>query len=408
VRLGGLRRLAWLPAVLVAGCAGGGAVVLPGVEGVPEGAPARGCEIPGGLGVEELGVSLAGLASGVPADSAALRALVEEAGEGLAVNLTMAPVRQQAAPIALEGVAGKTRCPIPDDRMHIAGRPPRLLVSAVSLLAEERLAQADRLLARRHFPEARAAFLAARAQEAVDRPFPEARVGDAYAAERRWGEALAIYRRLVQRFPWSFAARARLGWALQQTGRTKDALAELGRALALRPGDRQVRRWLALERLAGLQAPVPPPAERTSEPGQALWVVRPRPGEDERFLTDEARAYATCKEAFRSSPALRAVASGQEMPTWRWSPAEESVCTMLWIAAYRRHRERGRAADDALEGLWEIAQSGHLHERALFDVGGWAHPHAPALLDPQARARLFAFVARYRVWRREGAGWLFP
>jgi hypothetical protein len=130
-------------------------------------------------------------------------------------------------------------------------------------------------------------------------------------------------------------------------------------------------------------------------------VVR---GEGEHALA-EARAYASCKEAFRTSEALRVRATGLSGP-WRWSVGEETACTARWLAAYVKNRDQGRPAEPALDGLWQVLQAGLLDERSLFDVGGAVHAAAGALLDDERRERLFNFVGKYRAGPRESGGFL--
>jgi tetratricopeptide (TPR) repeat protein len=352
------------------------------------------------VGEEELGVSLARLSDEVPRTLVALQAYIEEHGGRPAVRLERRPPEPDRAP-ALAGVAGPASCAFDDEDLGRGGEPVRLSRPASFAALDERLDQAERALAGRQWPEARAA-LAAAARLSPTVPAHLLHLGDAYAAERRWGEAVRVYESAVAAFPWSASARFRLARALRVEGRIKDSITALARALALRPGSAELRRALLAERTAELVPALPPPAERESGAAGVLWVTR---GEGGEHALEEARTYAACKEAFRSSEDLRLRATGLRGP-WRWTVGEETACSALWLAAYTRHRDQGRPADPALDGLWQTAQNGQLDERSFFDVGGVAHAGVGALLDDQRRERLFSFVLTHRAGPREGSGFL--
>jgi tetratricopeptide (TPR) repeat protein len=360
------------------------------------------------LSTEELGFSLALPGAGVPRDLDELDELVEKLGGRPEIDLRPSP-KPLAARALLESVAGAPPARPDESWSSITRSPVRLRVRRPTPETLERLAEAEGHLRAGRYPEARAAFRAAARLEGDALPEPAAAIGDTYAWQGRWTEARGIYETVVRRFPWSARARARLGNADWHLERRSDAASELGRALALHPNDDTVRAWLSADRSTELVPSVLPPAQRAAGEEQ-VWILRPRSGSagDEVFLAHEAVAYASCKEAFRQSPELRRAVSGREFARWTWSPGEESVCAALWVRAYVTNRARGRAADPELDSLWETAAAGALVERALFDVGAPVFPSLPAFLDEGARARLFAFVARFRVTRREGVGWFGP
>ena len=125
---------------------------------------------------------------------------------------------------------------------------------------------------------------------------------------------------------------------------------------------------------------------------------------------EEARAYASCKEAFRVRPSLRAAVSGvREAEPWIWSIAEEELCSVLWLATYASRRGKpDRPTAAHLDDLITIAHAGFLPERSLFDVGARVHPHAATFLPAERQRRLFEFVARHRLVSAGGTGWLRP
>jgi tetratricopeptide (TPR) repeat protein len=352
------------------------------------------------VGPEELGFSLARLAAGVPHTTAGLQALVDEhAGP---VRLEHQPW-DPARPFPLASVAGTAPCALEEEWLARPLDPLRLVQPPRPPALDERLSAGAAALAAGQWPEARAAF---RAAERLAPGTPEAalRVADAYAAEGRWSQAGAAYGGLVGTFPWSSAVRLRLGQALRAEGRVTESVRSWARALALRPGSVELRRILEGDRAAELIPPVAPPAFRVEDAAGVRWVALDRPG----AAPDEAAAYARCKEAFRQSEALRLAAAGLDGARWRWSVAEETTCTVLWMAAYLAQRERGRLSDPDLDGLATVLQNGQIDERSLFDVGAPVHPQATAFLDEPARERLFQFVLTRRAGRGAGEGWLLP
>jgi tetratricopeptide (TPR) repeat protein len=254
-------------------------------------------------------------------------------------------------------------------------------------------------------PEARVAFAAAGAEEPA---LPDAglAIARSYVVEERFTEAAAAYQDLVARFAGNPVPQAGLGEALRRLGRRSDAAAAWARALALWPRNGALLRQAGADPYVELAPPVAPPALRLPD-GRWAYVNAPA-GAPETIAaaSTEASVYATCKEAFRTTPAVR-TAAGVTGETWRWSPAEESVCTAVWLRAYQQHRDGGRVEEAPLDDLLRIAQAGFLDERALFDVGAPAHPLAPALLDAGSRARLQAFAAAHRLMPRRQGGWLF-
>ncbi|HEY0709726.1 MAG TPA: hypothetical protein VGG33_23135, partial [Polyangia bacterium] len=204
---------------------------------------------------------------------------------------------------------------------------------------------------------------------------------------------------------------AGLGDAFRQADRRGEAADAWARGIALWPSEgRLVRRAVSDPYIEGRPL-VPPPARRLRD---GRWILAPgKPGprspELVAALANEAQVYAACKERMRRNADVRAVlvsANEASLP-WRWSPAEESACTAIWLRAYQRNREQGRLEDQALDDLLTVARAGFLDERSLFDVGAFAHPLATALLTNEERERLSAFVAAHRVIRRRQGGWLF-
>jgi tetratricopeptide (TPR) repeat protein len=400
--------LAW--AAAGAGCSHRGAGPESGA-----GSGAEGCEVVtarGLLAPEDLGFSLAALSPAVPRHLPDLRAFVEEHGGWPEVEMERGAPAGEGAVVrpgqGLLGVAGKPACPLPEERLARAGEPPRIQQTSAGAVAVRRFAEAQAQLAVAAWPEARAALAAA---VAVDAAVPEGplRLGDVYAAEERWPEAARAYRAALARFPWSVAGHLRLAGVLRELGQRTEGIRELARALALRPASGDLWARLA-ERNAGLRVPVPPPAERLGGPaspeGRARWRLGAR-SDGSGFAVEEARTYAACKEAFRGAEDLRQSAAGLDGERWRWSPAEETVCTALWLGAYLRHRERGRQADAALDHLWHLAGQDQLGRRSLFDVGAAVHPMATAFLRAAEIEGLFAFVLAHRAGPAESGGLWF-
>jgi tetratricopeptide (TPR) repeat protein len=388
-------------AVVALGLLGCAAPQLP----LPVPSPAGGCGLPLERGVEpaDLGFSLASLRLEIPRTSAGLAALVAQHASAPPPTVEPAPA---PASFPLDSVAGADPCALADDeRLARWEAPTRLVRPARPPAAAERLRSGMAALAALQWPEARAAFFAAsRLQPEVVEP--RLRIGDAYAAEGRWPEAGRAYEAAVAAFPWSAAAHMRLGHALRALGRVTESVRSLARALALRPASPQIHALLAAERAAEVVPPVPPPALRREDARGVRWLASDR-GAGPAGL-EEAAAYARCKEAFRTSEPLRLAAAELSGPRWRWSVAEETTCTVLWLSSYLDHRTQGRLSDPDLDGLAAIVQNGQADERSLFDVGAPAHDAAPAFLDDAARERLFAFVLSRRAGRRAGEGWLIP
>jgi tetratricopeptide (TPR) repeat protein len=368
-------------------------------------APCEGAAAARGLVAEELGYSLAIDVGRV--DPAGVRELM--ARLEVAVEVTAEPVPAAAL---LASAAGAPRCAFPerDPRAYVAGRPPRALLASFPPAALERLEQGAAHVAAGRFAEARLAFASGRAAVPAPTPAFDLARADSYRAEGRDLEAAAGYRDVAGRDPGNPEAFAGLGAALAALGRLREALGAFGRALALRPGSVELARAAASLPAADLAQPVLPPALRIPGAGGARWAAPRRAGAPEALASAEAAAYARCKELFRRSEEARAALLPDAADAWRWSPAEEAVCTAAWLEVYTRHRrELARAADPALDELVEIHQAGFAVERALFDVGARVHPTAPRLLGPRARGRLFAFATRFRVREAEAGGLLlFP
>jgi tetratricopeptide (TPR) repeat protein len=384
----------------------GASVLFAGCGASPAPTTVRAAEPPRLVTAEALGVSVGRTAAAVPRDLEALPAFVEELGGRPPLRIDRDDGPAPDPTTFLARVAGTAEVPV-DVRGAIPASPGEgLLVTGRSPWSDERLSRADAHLAAGRFPEARAALSAAARLEPTVAPAAEASIAASYGAEGRWEEALAAYQEVAARYDWSFAAQLGLGETWERLGRPTTAAGVFGRALALRPTDGELLRRLAEGRRVELAAPVLPPAWRRPAAGAGVWTV-PLQGigaGEEAFALTEARAYAGCKEAFRLSERLRRAAAGLPGVRWRWSPAEESVCTALWLRTYGENRTRGRTSDRRLDELAAIAEAGFLDERALFDVGAPAFPAAPLLLTREQRSRLFTFVARFRAVAKDTVG----
>lgn len=309
----------------------------------------------------------------------------------------------------LRAVAGAPRCAPPEGPLSVAGRPPRLLVSELEPELVERLAWARIHQAHGRFAEARVALAGGLAFTRGSRVDLLVRVAATYEAEGRLGEAGLLFTRARGDFPWSREAAEGVGRVVRAAGRSREAIAALGWALALDPSSISLGAAASTIVIAEALSPVVPPARRVLEPGGVRWIARPRVGVSGPLVRAEAQAYVTCKEAMRLSGALRAAIVGDDLPLWRWSPAEESLCTAMWLAAYHVNRRQGlRVEEPDLELLLEIHAAGFAAERAIWDVGARVYPEAPLLLDEQRLARLVEFVQKYRLRPRQDAGLLFP
>ncbi len=394
------RRLCWTALGLV-GCASGAAA--PPAASVPASGDLA-CAKP--RGAVALGFSLGSALAGVPPRPADIERFIEQRAPGgapLAVEMAAAPRKTGTAGDAFNyaSVAGPAVCPAADIGLRVAGDPPQLWVMAPPAAARQRVALAAARMAAGQNAEARSDLAAARAIE-PGWAQPLLLAGDTYRAEGRWDEAQRMYGGAAAGFPWMASAHARLGAALLEAGRRDDALRELRLALALRPHDIEAAQ--ALRDAGGTWVPpLPPPAERVATKQGVVWIAHAgRAGGAAQTasllpsLLAEATAYARCKEAFRASEALRRDAAGLAGTTWVWSVAEEDLCTVLWLAAYLRHRGVIRAPDARLDDLVRAVEAGFVSERSLHDVGARAHPHAPLLLPPARRARQLDFVTRHR------------
>jgi tetratricopeptide (TPR) repeat protein len=323
-----------------------------------------------------------------------------------------APVRVEPTEAAgFAGLTGPTPCRgLDPSRLRVEGVPPALRSVRPTALAADKAAAGRTHFAAGRFPEARADWQVADRAEAAPLPAAALAVAASYAEEGRWQESLAVYQDVAGRFPWNPEAHAGIGRSLRALARRIEAIEAWSHALALWPRSPQLRAQVAGDAFAEWHPPLGPPAARIERDGRVRWVQLAGPERDplSPHVLAEATAYATCKEAFRASAALRRAATGRDLPTWLWTPAEESVCAGAWLRIYLQNRGRGRGAEDGLETLVEIAREGYLDERALADVGAWIHEAAPLLLEAPRRRRLFAFVEKYRVAPRRDAGWLFP
>ena len=356
-------------------------------------------------GEEELGVALAFSDPGAPADLEAMAALVAAHGGGGPVQLDGVTSRDGvAAAAAAVGRPGCRRAPA--HRIEVDPRAARVTFWSAGPIVSQKLASADRHGQAREFPEARAAIQTAAAHDRRSLPGGWLAVGDSYLAERRWPQAEAAYQQATQQFPYAAEAWAGLGRARRSDGRRIQAVPASSRALALSPGDGLTRGELTDDPFVKIVAPVLPPAVL----GPTGWRLVPGPErpDGDPFVRAEAQAYAGCREAFRRSAELRQQVTGRSLPQLRWSPAEESACSLMWLRVYLRHRGEGRAADAGLDDLVEIARAGLLDERALHDVAALADPRLLWLLPADRRARLFSFVEQYRVVPREDAGFMSP
>ncbi len=399
-----------LVAMVAVGCRATGPAAIPGaVVMIPA------CDdekVRVGLRDVDLGFALYGTAAGASADSRnGLGQVLREAAHDVMIELVDPGLADPfgAADRKYEDLAGVALCDLPLGRVRIAGQPARVLLSPEASLARERLDAGDRLGRANRQAEARVAYAAGRAVDgSADLGFP-LRIANTYLQERRFSEALAQFLEVAARFPWSADAWMGQGVALRGLERSQEAGAALGRALALDPSRPAILSDLgAMSSRFEVVDPVRPPARRGAGTTGAAWRAERRLGVPDRLVRAEARAYAACKDAFRRSAALRKAATGVDLPLWRWTPAEETVCTALWVSTYHQHRNAGRGADDGLDNLVDILQAGFADERALFDIGARAHPLASTLLDPIRRDRLFSFVSQFRVRPRVGANVLFP
>jgi tetratricopeptide (TPR) repeat protein len=382
-----------------------GAAALCVAAAAPGGADATALGVTG-LRLQARGQDLAGLARVAAGLAPVPKGRKEAAGPADAAQ--DAGILASDAGGAAGEVAGRSRC----DRVawaRVAVRGERAVVLPPTEEVGAEMHRGRDELAHGHGPEARAAFAAAAAQDlraGVDVPGPLLAVAWSYAAEKRFDEAAAVYRDLRARFAANPLVHAGLGGALMRTGARAEAVDAWAQAVALSPTDVALLRQVAADPFVEVRPAVPPPARRRDD---GRWVLTARKSpvapETAAAALAEAAAYANCKEGFRTSPALRQ-AVGADGPAWRWSPAEESVCTAVWLTAYARNRDAGRSEDAGLDDLLLIARQGFLDERALFDVGAPAHPLVTALLDDAARARLLAFVRAFRVVKRERGGWL--
>jgi tetratricopeptide (TPR) repeat protein len=353
-----------------------------------------------------LGAALAYTADDAPKDLDALAALI--AAHPASVDLVEAgagtddPVARAAAglgrPACRRPLAGRVRVqagPVGVGRIARA-RP------ATGVVAEKLVAAGHHLQAGED-AEARTALQAAAAYEPEPVPGTLLAIGDSYARAGRWGDAQSFYAEATRRFPYAAAGWAGLGRAQRAGERRLASLAATSRALALFPGDQATRAMMADDPFISLLAPVSPPALPDGQPGRWRMVAAANP-----FTRAEAQAYADCRQSFRRRPDLRRRLAGREIPPGRWSPAEESACTALWLRAYLAHRGQGREADAGLDDLIEVAREGLMDERALHDVAGLADPRLLWLIDEGRRTRLFEFVERHRVMPRQDVGVLSP
>jgi hypothetical protein len=428
------------------GCAGGAAGVGVGdgdrmtahpelsfVEGVARAAEADsfaqlvqkepGCAAAEGPGLDAAGLNVAGLGDGDAATAAATpgagqpvrdidgwAALVDPFLQG---GPTIELVREGPLPPDAE-VAGRPSCTGLAGTQLVIEAPGRRLrhVVATAAVRADLAAGAAAVLAGKG-PEARVAFASAAKKQSPAVAGPGLAIAHSYAAEERWSEAVAAFGELRARWEWIASVHAGLGDVLRRAGRRGEAADAWSRAIALAPRATAFIRKVGSDPFVELRTPIAPPAARGADGRWTMRPLRARPGapgvspEAAAAAVVEAQAYASCKEAFRRSAPLQEAAVGQSLSPWRWSAAEESACTAVWLRAYQRNRDTGRPEDDGLDDLMVIAKAGFLGERSLFDVGALAHPWAPALLDDQQRSRLFAFVAAHRVIHRRQGGWLF-
>jgi hypothetical protein len=366
------------------------------------------CGTQGDLDEAALGVTLAFTDTGAPKDLEALAALVAAQG-GATVELIegSAPEREPSAvaaaalgrPVCRRPPAGRIRIEPGAD----AGGERRARAVSLGEVAGGQLALAARHLAAGEDAEARTAVQAAAAHDPAPLPGTLLAIGDSYGRAGRWAEAQAAFAEATRKFPYAAAGWAGLGWAQREGDRRVASLAASARALALDPGDRDTRALMSTDPFISLRAPLAPPALPAGAPGR--WKMT---AADNPFTRSEALAYAGCREAFRSSPELRRRLAGRDLPAGRWSPAEESACSLVWLRTYLQNRGQAREGDAGLDDLIEVAREGLLDERALHDVAGHGDPRVLWLLSQPRRERLFQFVERHRVMPRQDMGVLSP
>jgi tetratricopeptide (TPR) repeat protein len=360
-----------------------------------------------------LGAALAYTADGAPRDLGALAALVGAHSGGAPVELIAGASGAAADPVEVAAAAlGRPACRRPVAGRVIVEGPGSDGGGAVarrvpaSEVAAARLAVAARHLEAGEDAEARTALQSAAGYEPAPIPGTLLAIGDSYARAGRWSEAQVFYVEASRRFPHVAAGWAGLGRTQREGQRRLASLAASARALALFPGDRATRAVMAEDPFISLLPPLAPPAVPTGQPGR--WRMVATATAANPFLRAEALAYAGCREAFRRSPELRRRVAGRDVPAGRWSPAEESACTLMWLRAYLGHRGQARDADAGLDDLIEVAREGLLDERALHDVAGLADPRVLWLISEGRRKRLFQFVERHRVMTRGDMGILSP
>ena len=396
--------------VLLAGCGAiGGSAAPLGYSSAGAGTTwSDACLLGDGRAVAEgdLGVALAFSAPELPADLEALAALI--AARAPSVSASVEGVATGPWSATWLGIPGCTGLPL--SRLLPDAQGPRLSFVTLGAVAREKRALASQHVAARRYPEARGALSAAAAHEPVPLPDAPLEIGASYLAEERFGQAAALFEQLSATYPLSADGWAGLATSRRRLDRRLEAVDAASRAVALHPRALLTMDWLRGDPFVEWRAPLLPPAVWVAGEGGGWRYRLSRAGAppDNPHEQAEAAAYASCKESFRRSPELRRAITGRPLPSWRWTPAEESVCTLMWLRSYQQHLGQGRAAVEGLDAVALMARDRLLDERALHDLLLPVDERAVFLLSEARRKRLYELVARHRLIARRDAGWLFP
>lgn len=255
------------------------------------------------------------------------------------------------------------------------------------------LAAADVPFQKKKFEEATAKY-----RELVDR-FPDfykawLYYGDCLFSLGKYPEALEAYTKGVDLNPYDYQGHLFKGHALVKLNRHEEALREWVRTLALRPHQTTVVKLLSQYRGAlGIDI------DDTGFDPRAL--VRREGSVIKVYTPPEAPwlAWATCKAVWLGEPSYRQRKTGSK--DYAWGSTEEWECLVnLYAARANETQDKKAEPDKQLDRIFHIGQDQMLNSFMLYEIVARVSPDSLLMTPDEERDKLEEYIRRYVVMKR--------